>query len=247
MVRNWLPLHLTRISSSISVSPFDLLPKKKSALNDAIPKTLKSAFSKPDTKKIDQFNIKVKKSDKNETSIKALHSILFPSGFHPSMSAFNIVSTGNQRITKLTTNIPKQISLSKPRTKNLTEGDTRLPLKELMNRTEPHILSKNHSSSCTIAPSSIPTKCEKRSAPESNNENFEFIEGKEGEGFQCKYCGGLFETGQALGGHMSRKHSGKSIKYNHKKFVREKREFERMRLFVAKKKYLSNWITFTLK
>lgn len=57
------------------------------------------------------------------------------------------------------------------------------------------------------------------------------------ESFQCSYCEEVFATGQALGGHMSRKHTGKSLKYNHKKDVRRQREFERMKLYLAKKRY----------
>eukprot|EP00826_Nyctotherus_ovalis_P034449 TRINITY_DN2876_c0_g1_i22.p2 TRINITY_DN2876_c0_g1~~TRINITY_DN2876_c0_g1_i22.p2 ORF type:complete len:106 (+),score=30.15 TRINITY_DN2876_c0_g1_i22:173-490(+) len=58
--------------------------------------------------------------------------------------------------------------------------------------------------------------------------------------FKCMHCELVFVTGQALGGHMSRKHSGRSSKFNHKKDVRAKREFERMKLHVAKKKYFEN-------
>jgi hypothetical protein len=60
------------------------------------------------------------------------------------------------------------------------------------------------------------------------------------ENNQCKFCLKKFNTGQALGGHMSRKHSGKSSAYNHKKGIRKKREFERMRLLLAKRKYFSS-------
>ena len=63
---------------------------------------------------------------------------------------------------------------------------------------------------------------------------------KDVEVFKCKHCPKCFTTGQALGGHMSRKHSGKSVKYNYKKDVRKKREFERMKLFLAKKRYFSS-------
>lgn len=55
--------------------------------------------------------------------------------------------------------------------------------------------------------------------------------------FICKYCGEEFNSGQALGGHMSRKHAGRSERYNHKKKVRKQRELERARLQVAKAKY----------
>lgn len=57
---------------------------------------------------------------------------------------------------------------------------------------------------------------------------------------QCSHCKKCFKTGQALGGHMSRKHSGKSSKYNHKKCIRERREIERLKLHIAKKKYFES-------
>lgn len=63
---------------------------------------------------------------------------------------------------------------------------------------------------------------------------------RNGDVFQCVHCTKYFRTGQALGGHMSRKHSGKSTKYNHKKKIRQTREFERMKLYVAKKKYFAS-------
>ena len=54
---------------------------------------------------------------------------------------------------------------------------------------------------------------------------------------KCRHCRASFKTAQALGGHMSRKHPGKSDDYNHKKEVRAKREFERVKLLLAKKRY----------
>jgi len=55
------------------------------------------------------------------------------------------------------------------------------------------------------------------------------------ESFNCKYCKNRFKSAQALGGHMSRKHPGKSYDYNRKKEVRKKRELERAKLLLAKK------------
>jgi hypothetical protein len=60
---------------------------------------------------------------------------------------------------------------------------------------------------------------------------------KKGEHFECKFCSESYKTGQALGGHMSRKHPGKSSEYNYKKNIREMRTFERERLLLAKRKY----------
>lgn len=80
----------------------------------------------------------------------------------------------------------------------------------------------------------------KRPAPEDMDEGEVVGESPDGEIFECKHCHKRFLTGQALGGHMSRKHSGKSDKYNYKKDVRKRREFERMKLLLAKKRYFAS-------
>ena len=59
------------------------------------------------------------------------------------------------------------------------------------------------------------------------------------EHFMCKICNLKFGTGQALGGHMSRKHPGKSDEYNHKRGIRLKRAKERVRLYLSKKRFYS--------
>lgn len=53
--------------------------------------------------------------------------------------------------------------------------------------------------------------------------------------FNCKHCKCSFKTAQALGGHMSRKHPGRSYDYNRKKEIRMRRELERLKLLLAKK------------
>lgn len=60
---------------------------------------------------------------------------------------------------------------------------------------------------------------------------------KEENLIKCDLCQKKFSTGQALGGHMSRMHSGKSEKYFYKQTVRKMREFERMKLILAKQKF----------
>eukprot|EP00826_Nyctotherus_ovalis_P064892 TRINITY_DN9529_c0_g1_i14.p1 TRINITY_DN9529_c0_g1~~TRINITY_DN9529_c0_g1_i14.p1 ORF type:complete len:260 (+),score=73.52 TRINITY_DN9529_c0_g1_i14:246-1025(+) len=62
---------------------------------------------------------------------------------------------------------------------------------------------------------------------------------KEGP-FQCKCCEQSFSRSQALGGHMSRAHPGKSDEYKRKKNKRKSREIERLKLLIAKRKYFSN-------
>lgn len=55
--------------------------------------------------------------------------------------------------------------------------------------------------------------------------------------FACKYCEMIFCRSQALGGHMSRAHPGKSCEYKKKKNKRKSREVERLKLLIAKRKY----------
>lgn len=66
-------------------------------------------------------------------------------------------------------------------------------------------------------------------------------EGEEGEeGFACAHCESCFSTSQALGGHMSRAHRGKSRIYRKKKAIRKIRMVERYKLQLAKKKYVES-------
>lgn len=65
----------------------------------------------------------------------------------------------------------------------------------------------------------------------------EFVPSTGESSFTCKLCKELFCTGQALGGHMSRKHPGLSIDYMHKKEIRDKRDIERKKLLLAKIKF----------
>ena len=58
--------------------------------------------------------------------------------------------------------------------------------------------------------------------------------------YYCKLCDRGFSNAQALGGHSSRKHPGKSLEYNHKKLVREKRQFLRSKLLLAKIMYFDS-------
>jgi hypothetical protein len=54
--------------------------------------------------------------------------------------------------------------------------------------------------------------------------------------FKCDFCPECFDTGQGLGGHMSRKHKDKSEKFKKKKEIRNRREHLRNLLIEAKKK-----------
>lgn len=58
--------------------------------------------------------------------------------------------------------------------------------------------------------------------------------------FCCEFCNETFTNGQGLGGHMSRKHKDKSLKFKHKKEVRNKREPLRNILIQAKKDLCKN-------
>ncbi len=79
----------------------------------------------------------------------------------------------------------------------------------------------------------------RRQAERATKDTGEEEAGEMGLPFKCKYCEMHFAKAQALGGHMSRKHPGKSREYNYKKNVRKKREIERLKLYLAKKKYFS--------
>lgn len=59
-------------------------------------------------------------------------------------------------------------------------------------------------------------------------------ERKERSRFHCDECNENFTTGQALGGHMSRVHPGKSSSYARKVNRREERTFDRELLRLAK-------------
>ena len=55
--------------------------------------------------------------------------------------------------------------------------------------------------------------------------------------YHCDECNEDFECGQALGGHMSRVHPGKSNTYQYKVLRRKEREFDRELLRLAKIKH----------
>ena len=63
------------------------------------------------------------------------------------------------------------------------------------------------------------------------------VDDEQATNFVCKECGDVFEHGQALGGHMSRKHPGQSAAFNKKILRRKEREFERELLHYAKEKH----------
>lgn len=151
-------------------------------------------------------------------------------------SAFKIISTNEERLAYLRAKISRRSCINKPRTKSSILDN--VFLNEPIESDSNSPIAKSWVNSGSVKQASSFPRGIKRSAPGSEqicSEN-----PGEFEIFQCKHCGLVFGTGQALGGHMSRKHSGKSLKYNHKKDVRVKREFERMKLHVAKKKYFEN-------
>jgi len=80
--------------------------------------------------------------------------------------------------------------------------------------------------------------CESSHEDEDNSDlDSDYGTPKRGGKFACKYCKSSFRSAQALGGHMSRRHPGKSHDYNRKKEVRRRRELERARLLLAKKMF----------
>lgn len=79
--------------------------------------------------------------------------------------------------------------------------------------------------------------CEKRKKFSLKN-RLKIREGTADKLIQCHICGIKFDTGFALGGHMSRKHKNKSEKYSKKVKVREMRKKDREILHEARKKLL---------
>jgi hypothetical protein len=61
------------------------------------------------------------------------------------------------------------------------------------------------------------------------------------ETFYCRPCDENFETGQALGGHMSRVHPGQSSSYARKVQRRKEREPDRELLRLAKEMHARNF------
>jgi hypothetical protein len=57
---------------------------------------------------------------------------------------------------------------------------------------------------------------------------------KKGDLYECKICAQAFDSGQALGGHVSRRHPGKSEDYMNKRRIRTGREADRAILNLAK-------------
>ena len=57
----------------------------------------------------------------------------------------------------------------------------------------------------------------------------------------CDICNEVFSNGQGLGGHMSRKHPNKSLKYKFKKETREKRNLKREIIYEAKRRILKKY------
>ena len=58
----------------------------------------------------------------------------------------------------------------------------------------------------------------------SKKKKSELFEPNEEKKFCCEFCSETFSSGQGLGGHMSRKHKDQSIKFKHKREIRNKRE-----------------------
>jgi hypothetical protein len=73
----------------------------------------------------------------------------------------------------------------------------------------------------------------KRKQSINNNNNNNNI-----DSFTCEVCGEEFDTGQGLGGHMSRKHPNSSLKFKKKKETRDKRKEQRDKLYEAKRRLL---------
>ena len=150
------------------------------------------------------------------------------------MSAFTIVNASKTQIDFLHAQIAKPIRINKPRTRNLSICNSSLISIDYL-KVKPE--NKEKEIQRPVIELMNSKRGIKRIMAEQDEINSQNLKSNEGELLQCEYCGDIFKTGQALGGHMSRKHAGKSLKYNHKRLIREKREFERMKLYAAKRKY----------
>jgi hypothetical protein len=223
----FLSQELTQLKEVVVSQPstlFDIAAKEMSSSNDghSLGTTPVSSMVSKRKAEVSEFKLR------NEDMI--LVDLNTSTSNHPALSntllcpsAFKIIKSNEERLNYLYTKICEKNWMNKPPINSSIEH--KVSLKQLISPVEDSSESKSLSES--IRRTNVPYRGFKRSAPEA-------------EIFQCKHCALIFETGQALGGHMSRKHSGKSLKYNHKKDVRVKREYERMKLHVAKKMYFEN-------
>lgn len=69
----------------------------------------------------------------------------------------------------------------------------------------------------------------RKEAEKLNKIILEQIRFKEGNEHLCKICGTFFENGRQLGGHMSRRHPGKSMEYGVKRQAQRTKLVERKR------------------
>eukprot|EP00826_Nyctotherus_ovalis_P009039 TRINITY_DN12360_c0_g2_i2.p1 TRINITY_DN12360_c0_g2~~TRINITY_DN12360_c0_g2_i2.p1 ORF type:complete len:287 (+),score=16.37 TRINITY_DN12360_c0_g2_i2:186-1046(+) len=173
---------------------------------------------------ISSFAAVMKERMPNEASVKGAAS---------EMSSFQLVGDNQERVKYLRNKISKE-SLSK---RNSTEST-------ISKENEAHRSNLGRSDVLPATYSIIKIMSHKaqgkRTDPESPLQDNSMEKYRNGNLFRCVHCAKLFKTGQALGGHMSRKHAGKSSKYNHKKEIRQTREFERVKLQLAKKKFFDS-------
>lgn len=160
----------------------------------------------------------------NETTIKGAAS---------EMSSFQLVGNNQERVKYLRNKISKE---SLPTCNNSESAISKENEAHRSNLKKSDVLPAIYS----IVKIASHEAQGKRASPEAPLQDNSMEKYKHGNLFQCVYCEKLFGSGQALGGHMSRKHSGKSSKYNHKKEIRQTREFERVRLYLAKKKFFDS-------
>jgi len=106
------------------------------------------------------------------------------------------------------------------------------------------VIGIQYTESNSVIGSITPTKLEKqRSTTKSKTkrQKKKSPPDERAENFQCKFCEFASATSQGLGGHMSRKHPGKSYVYKKKKGIRKTREVERYKLQLAKEKYFKGF------
>lgn len=221
-------LQAEKLVSTRSSAPFEILAKGTANTKCEEPSKLTSASSMAsrgeaemwEPRREDMVLAQWDKATSREVDLaEALHA-----------SAFSVMSSNEERLAYFYTKISEEVRRGEPRIKSSTASTL-----EKFNDS----VSSSSVAKCLSSPDSNTSLSQgiKRSAPEPQPTSFQT---SETGAFKCRHCELVFGTGQALGGHMSRKHSGKSFKFNHKKDVRTKREFERMKLYVAKKKYFES-------
>lgn len=187
----------------------------------------------------------IKDTSKADSGKESFKHLLYETS---DVSAFRLIKNNQERIEYLRNKISQVQKTPQTMKPNPHSPENPAPFssKEIRNRlgcTNFKVKSEMTPTAYSIIKISNVKVQAKRESPEPSQlspQDNDMEKYRNGDVFQCVHCSKCFKTGQALGGHMSRKHSGKSVKYNYKKKIRQRREFERMKLYIAKKKFFSS-------